>query len=203
MLSGRLTSRWRTRSETTRKVAWRGTSRYKTSCLNSRSPWISSRRTWSLWRKESKEERHRQKYLLRMTRHWHLWRQLWHQLDLAQVSHRRRRCRPGLQSQHHRHCRRCDLQGIARQGWAKCQWAIPWLWRWKTWSRHLLRWSTRGSHGTCQSCFTHTTSRSSDGDRSVLPSGVYADSGDAGLPQSIPLISIPEQSAKGTGIRLV
>ena len=41
------------------------------------------------------------------------------------------------------------------------------------------------------------------GDRSVLPSGVYADSGDAGLPQGISLISIPEQSAKGTGIRLV
>ena len=61
----------------------------------------------------------------------------------------------------------------------------------------------RGSHGTCQSCFTHTTSRSSDGDRSVFPSGVYADSGDAGIPQGVPLISIPEQSAKGTGIRLV
>ena len=34
---------------------------------------------------------------------------------------RRRRCRQGLQSQHHRRYRRCDLQGIARQGWAKCQ----------------------------------------------------------------------------------
>ena len=30
-----------------------------------------------------------------------------------------------------------------------------------------------------------------------------ADSGDAGIPQGIPLISIPKQSAKGTGIRLV
>ena len=47
------------------------------------------------------------------------------------------------------------------------------------------------------------TPRSSDGDGSVLPSGVYADSGDAGIPQGVPLISIPEQSAKGTGICLV
>ena len=57
--------------------------------------------------------------------------------------------------------------------------------------------------GRIRSVSTHTTSRSSDGDSSVLPSGVYADSGDARIPQGIPLISIPEQSAKGTGIRLV
>ena len=41
------------------------------------------------------------------------------------------------------------------------------------------------------------------GTAAFSPLGVYADSGDAGIPQGIPLISIPEQSAKGTGICLV
>ena len=158
MLSGRLTLQWRTPFETTRRVAWKGISRYKTSCLNSRRAWISSRKASRWWQRESKGqrhrqksgERHRQKFPRRMTRHWHLWirhwllwLQPWHQLDPAQVFHRLRRFRQGRQFQHHQHCRRCDLQGIARRGWVKFRWTIPWVWRLRTWSRHLLRWSRR------------------------------------------------------------
>ena len=52
-------------------------------------------------------------------------------------------------------------------------------------------------------CFTNCTSRPNDGDGSVLPFRVYSNTGDARIPSGIPLMFIPEQSAKGTGIRLV
>ena len=42
-----------------------------------------------------------------------------------------------------------------------------------------------------------------DGDGGVLPFRVCSNTGDTRIPSGIPLMFIPEQSAKGNGIRLV
>ena len=148
--SGRWTSLWKTCSRITRKAAWNEINPCRMWWPSSTNRWTNYKKIWSWLLRGLKRGHRRQRQLQHMILRNHPWDILachravhhWHR-HLARVSRLHRQCHQDLWSRHHRRCRRWSSQGIARQGWVKYQWAIPWLWRWKTLNHHLLRWSRR------------------------------------------------------------